>query len=291
MTRKTDILDTLDRLAAQERAFLATRFLAPVSGGGRVQVRIGGVRCELAVEPRAFAGWGVFRPLSHARARLEREATMAERRRYLEMFPAVALVLVHRLDDASWLGRPAQFGDARFQIDGPAVVRGVEDAELFDTARARFDGSHFWFDEVDPQADPSVAAYLRESLVLMLDPRRLARPRLTAEQRSAYADLHAERERQRLLEARATGEGRVREALEHAGARLTDFNERKGFYRVSFAVDGRRHTSVVRKADLTVQSAGVCLSGQDAHFDLASLVGVLREGQNARGGIRHGLQV
>lgn len=67
-------------------------------------------------------------------------------------------------------------------------------------------------------------------------------------------------------------------ALAHAGADLCDFTDVEDSYRVTFTVDGHRHVSVVSKADLTVQSAGICLSGEDEKFDLNSLVGVLREG-------------
>ena len=88
MSRK-QINDALIRLARAETAFLATEFLAPLVRGRGVGVCIAGVRCNLLVVPAEFQGWGVFRPLSHAAAVRVRDASAAERRKYLELFPQV----------------------------------------------------------------------------------------------------------------------------------------------------------------------------------------------------------
>ena len=113
------------------------------------------------------------------------------------------------------------------------------------------------------------------------EPARLDRPGLTAGQREAYAAVYAFRLRRDKDYARAAGERRLREALTHAGAELRDYAERGDVYTVTYTVDGGRHTSVVRKSDLSVQTAGICLSGEDQKFDLHSLVGVLRQGRGA----------
>src|SRR5688500_16688417 len=95
MPRKK-IHDAMDRLAAEERKFLDAEFLAPVLRGGGVTVRIAGVACQMRITPRDFEGFGVFKPASHSEAKLVREATMGERRKYLALFPRVLLVVSAR---------------------------------------------------------------------------------------------------------------------------------------------------------------------------------------------------
>jgi hypothetical protein len=271
--------DALNRLAAIEEQAFAREFLAPMLRSGVVQIRIAGVICRLKVEPADFSGWGVFRPTSATAAHLVRPARPAERKQYLELLPLVRLIVCRR-DDALWKAIPAHQSDARFQFDGLIPVALIEDVQLFDVVRGRFDGVHCWYDDADPRHDPATAAYLRAALARRETPEALDRRGLTAEERTAYglnywpivlAEQAAHRDRI---------EERLRHALAHAGADLKDYLERDDVYRVAYEVDGRRHVSVVQKNDLTVQVAGICLSGTDHHFDLHSLVGVIREAQD-----------
>jgi len=290
MERKKRFGKLIDRLAEKEEEFLRREFLAPVVRGGEVRVRIAGVVCRLRVHPARFTGFGVFRPTSISRAELVREAGLAERQRYLGLFPLVRLILGSR-EGERWIALPAHAGDRRFQMEGTVPVEIVEGAQLFDTVAARFDGTCFWFESVDGRSDPARAAYLRRSLNDQIEVGELKRPGLTAEERVAYAlGYHGT-----VQPEQADGEGdrpapgsgdpvaeRLRESLGHAGARFQGYLEHRDSYQVRYTVDGNTHVSAVSRGDLTVQSAGICLSGRDRQFDLASLVGVIREGR--RGG-------
>ena len=301
--RKTDVGNLLDRLASEEQRFLERPFLAPAMGGPAVRVRIAGMNCTLRVEPTDFAGWGIFQPLSHGEAILVRPATLAERRSYLDLFPVVRLIACWRVG-SSWFGSAAHSGDTRICLTGLAPINLIEDIQLFDSIRARYDGARFWFDEHDMRHDPAASSYLRSSLHDSLPPEELRRPGLTAEERAAYelnywqsvaaaendTDVtpdparrrRARRGRaiERSVESDLTGR-RLQSSLSHAGAELVDYLERSDGFRVTFTIGGHRYTSSVSKEDLTVQVAGICLSGEDQKFDLGSLVGVLREGESA----------
>jgi hypothetical protein len=283
MATSKRLSDALNRLAAAEEQFLTGEFLAPMFRGGQVHVRIAGVVCRLKVEPADFGGWGVFRPTSHSTALLVRPATLAERQRYLRLFPLLRLILCQRQRE-DWLAIPAHQADSRFRIQGAVPVRLVEEAQLFEVMETRFDGVQCWFERLDARRDPGTAAYLRQALQEMTEPDLLSRSGLTAEERTAYALNYWPRLQAEIEAQRDRTEERLREALAHAGAEFRGYLERDDSYRVEYEVDGQRHVSVVGKQDLAVQVAGICLSGDDRNFDLQSLVGVLREA-HGEGGI------
>jgi hypothetical protein len=276
--------DLLDNLEAAEQDFEGTEFLAPIIGTNKVQVRIAGIICQLTIEknlPQKYYGWGILRALSTKRAVYERQASLAEMDAYLRLFPGVRLILLqsrHRC----WLALPAHRGDGRFQIQGPVTLWLPEEGlQRFDTVLAGFDGRFFWFRGRDPSRDPALAAYLREQIIRQDEkglpplPDTLQKRGLSAEERGTYALAWA----MLVEEQRDRVELRLSEALTHAGAELRDYTERGDMYVVRYVVDGRTHISTVHQDDLSVMTAGICLAGQDRHFDLTSLVGVLREAE------------
>jgi hypothetical protein len=271
------IHDLLDKMASAERAFLETEFLAPVLPGGVVQVRISGLVCTLRVTGPAEPGWAILKPLSLDRAKIVDRPGLGQVRDYMALFPSVRLLLLARAGP-DWLALPAHRGDARFQFTGPVCVHLVTGVEPFQRIVARYDGARFWFEGVDRRRSPAIATYLCEALQAETPPAALHKPTLTAEEREVYRFLYEAIEAAR----RDQVEVRLAEALAHAGAEFSSYIEREDVYTVTYTVDGQPHRSTVRKDDLSVTVAGICLAGQDRRFDLQSLVGVIREGADGR---------
>ena len=272
--------DILNRLEAAEKDFVGREFLAPVVG--HVMVRIAGIFCRIrTIEglPRGFRGWALLQALSTSRARFIETASMTQVADYLSLLPAVRLILVQPLGNR-WLALPAQAGDGRFRIEGLVTLELAEEGlERFETVFSRFDGRLFWYERRDPGRDPAIADYLRQKLGssgargLPPEADKLHKRGLTREERKAYAIQRAA-----VVEAQQDRtELRLSEALDHAGARYRSYSGRGGVYVVHYEIDGRRHVSTVNRDDLSVVTAGICLSGTDRRFDLTSLVGVLRQ--------------
>ncbi len=265
----------MDRMASAERDFLKAEFLAPVLRGGQVRVRIEGLVLTLRVAGPYEAGWAILKPLSIDKAAVLRKPSLMQVRSYLGLFPSVRLLLLAR-GDTEWSAVQAHAGDRRFRIDGAVPVHLAVGVEPFEQIVARYDGATFLFQEVDRRRSPAIAAYLRESLRSGISPDELRKPTLTAEEKEAYRRVF-----EALEEAKHNRvEIKLGDALSRADAALQSYIEREDAFTVSFSADGRTHRATVRKDDLTVISAGLCLSGQDQRFDLQSLVGVIQEARS-----------
>lgn len=269
------IHDLLDKMESEENDFLKTQFLAPIISGRSIQVRIAGVVCKLKVKGDVEPGWAILQPTSTESARIIGKPKLKQIKKFLALFPAVNMVLLTKVDD-EWMAIRANKGDNRFTIDGPARIKMARDVEAFQQIIARYDGVNFWFQEVDRRRKPAIAAYLRDSLSNQVLPEDIRKPSLTAEEREAYSIIHNAYVKLK----RDKAEIDLTNALTSAGAELSSYIERQDSYTVSFNVDGRNYVSVVRKNDLTVEVAGICLEGRDRDFDLHSLVSVIREGQS-----------
>ncbi len=266
----------IDKMEAAENHFLNTEFIAPVLPQGQVRVRIAGVICTLQVKGNPKPGWAFLKPLSFDRAEICGKPGLRQIKAYLQLFPAVRLIVLTRGRhyQTAW---PAYSSDSRFDSKKAVRVFLAENVEPFCQIIARFDGARFWFQETDRQRNPSVAAHLRASLAKSVKPADLHKATLTKEEREAYTRVFDAMAAAR----RDVGETRLSHALQHSGAHLASYIEREDAYTVSFEIDGYHHRSTVRKDDLSVLSAGICLDGQDRRFDLQSLAGVIREGRSS----------
>ena len=282
-----DIRDLLNRLAAEEENLRSRRFLAPCVSGGQVRTSVERLLYTFAPRPRDFEGWGIFRPVSEHEAEVVEEAGLARVTEYLGLFPLMRLRLGYKLRGGTWVAYPANESDMRQRFPSqqaqPVPVHLVAEGQEFEQVIARNLGGSWWFEEIDRRASPLEAESLREALRSGVAPEEMKVKGLTPEMRACYSlvrrRVELERERKLQREQRRRGsrdEARLRGALSFGGGGLHSFHDRGDYWLVEWtARDGELHTSAIAKSDLTVISAGICLSGEDQKFDLQSLVGVV----------------
>ncbi len=276
----TDIRQLLNQIAAQETQLRETQFLAPCVRSGKVRARVAGMVYTFAPAPRNFEGWGIFQPLNEKKAEVVEEADFPQISEYLQQFPAVRLWLVRVLKGKTWLAYPANESDAKQRSGAakPVPVHLVAEGAQFEPIVARWDGRSFWFEEIDRRCSPMPSEELRAALQLLTPPESLRFKGMTPEMRIAYelAAQQAKEFAEQMQQKR--DEKRLRSALHLGGGTLQEFRDREDYWLVEWTTGaGERHTSAIAKNDLTVVSAGICLSGLDHHFDLQSLVGVVED--------------
>ncbi|HET8842465.1 MAG TPA: hypothetical protein VFN35_13425 [Ktedonobacteraceae bacterium] len=301
------------RLSQQSQQLLGREIIAPLLPRGRIRTRLDGLVYEFRPRER-FVGWGRFRPINEREAELLGEALPWERGSYLELFPALRVVLLwpdtSSGSTGSWMALPYNASDARqrfgFAMEPLPVFLcdPTGGADRFERVIVRVDGRTLWYEGPDSLSDPIHAEWLREvpaqetsesplsglasserqALVYwrirQLELTLASSTRLTDQVRSQgrreqLAWLHQQGQRLQL-------EDQLRHALAKADATLHNYSE-------VLAADGSVGQLIVEWSErgsthhyrssidprLTVVSSGICLSGRDRDFDLTSLVNVM----------------
>ena len=203
------------------------------------------------------------------------EANLAQISEYLQPFKPLRLRLAYQLQNQSWLAYPTNEGDMkqRFHVVKPVVVHLVTEGVPFEQIIARWNGSAWWFEDLDRRADPSVVEALQTALKSLVFPQDLRFSGMTPELRTLYQLVTQNRED---FSQQNQDETRLKTALNFAGGTLEQFQDQGEYWTVQWTTrTGEQHSSAISKQDLTVIGAGICLSGRDQEFDLQSLVAVV----------------
>lgn len=274
----TSTRDLIERLGMAEAALLRTTILAPLVRGGRARTRVAGLVYELRVR-HPSPGWYQLRARDARRAEVVADAEPWARDQYLNLWPLLRLVLIEPIADPAnqaWIAMPYNPADAlqRFGQSGPVVVQLVEQGMPFERIIGRVEGQAIWYDQPDRRANPQIAEDLRFCMLSGAADPQVAN--LSPGERAAYAMLIQRRMQANQQTAEAMLERRLQHALEIGGARLVGYTIEQDQLRVIWQHAGMHHIAFVSHA-LDVVSAGICLSGRDAQFDLSSLVGVVAD--------------
>jgi hypothetical protein len=272
----------MEKLAAEEQAFMESEFFCPVMRGVPIRIRIAGITVTMKMtRPRDFEGWAVLKPVSFREAHKVRDTDLAEKEEFLKLFPSVRFVLCHRTK-GKWLGISAH-NDDRFSFDGMVPVLLPEEVQMFDAVIARFDGANFWFEQMDFGANAETPVALREALSDVKPVADLNVDNLMPQEREAYGIALGYEIANRVDQKEVA----MKEHLRRGGAQFRSYVERGNTYTVEYVVnvDGIDHMqrSVVDRDTLNIIAPGICMTdertGEDTsgRFDLQSLVGVIRE--------------
>jgi hypothetical protein len=183
-----DIRNLLNQIAAQETQLRDTQFLAPCVRGGRVRTSVANIIYTFTPQPQDFEGWGIFQPVDGKIAEVVEEPSLPQLAEYLKLLKPLRLRLAHLLQGQTWLAYPVNESDIQQRLGAakPVPVHLVTEAAAFEPIIARFDGSAWWFDEIDRRAEPQPAELLREQLRQGTMPENVRFPGMTPEMLTVY---------------------------------------------------------------------------------------------------------
>ncbi len=291
--------DLLQKFATKERDFRNREFLAPYTPASKTAiVKMLGANYPFRVLGCKGHGIGIFRPVDRSCAKLVRDADFAEMRAYLDMLPKVNLILCYE-SDQGWIAYPMNLESSKkgLGLDSEIIVKNVTDCERFDVVTVRYDGAHFWFDEMFVGGDPIKSEQMRDCFLpnSMAQKMRMALgtlKSLTPEDRKSF-DLALISWN---LFQKVSTEDRIKKTFDGTGGHLGRYVLRGKNIEIRWkSSSGQEYTSLVKKDSLDVVSAGICLDphdgtgSQDSKFHLKDLPFIIEQGEKRKEIVKRGL--
>ena len=280
-----DAKRVLDKVVAEERSFRKRDFLAPYTDNIKTAlVKMGGMNYRFRIVGFSGSGIGIFEPVDHSCARYKSDADWETTRRYLDVLPHLHVILAFE-SDQGWIAYPMNMESTqkRFALEGEIIVKNVSDAERFDVITVRFDGMHFWYDDMFNGADMVKSNFLREAF----DPVNLSPTAIWNKVDQIKAVTPEDKKAFTLaLDAwnyfkRASTEEQIAEVLAAGGGILGTYVVRGANIEVKWhSKSGREYTSAVDKNfNILDGCAGICVDGEDHKFHLKDMPYIVAIGE------------
>lgn len=275
--------DLIEKFAAKEKAAISQQIFAPYTPASKyAYIKIDRLTYRFRIVGQNGSGFGVFAPIDATCAKYTGEADVAQVRGYFDVLPSLPIILSYQTEQG-WVGYPVNQQSARSSLGliSEVIVRNVTDCQRFDNIVARFDGIHFWYDDVFSGSDPVKSESMRECFSgghaeAMKTKIGLIKG-ITPEDKTAF-DLAII---SWIQFKKLSTETRLKEVLCAGGGKLGSYVLRGANIEVKWvAPSGSNYTTVVNKESLDVVSAGICLSGGDQKFHLKDMPFIVQVGED-----------
>jgi hypothetical protein len=281
---KVNINKLINNYTKKEKQLLEQEILAPAIGRGKIFTSLDTGAIYQFNVPIKFSGWGIFQPVSTIQVRLKRVAQEYERLAYLYRLPHLRCIAINSTNNNKWLVIPKNLSDARqrnFKTEPFEIYLVDKVVQQFETVLVNTDSSNYWFHGVDRRSSPIIAKGLLKYYNEIVDKQSWDNDitiTSSPEEKLAIKIALAKKKVDSIPKEQLL----MQQQLSYLGANLVSYSPldtNDNSYQVKYTDDYGEHAVTVGK-DYSIISAGICLSGEDDKFDLASIVKVLQNDDN-----------
>jgi hypothetical protein len=238
---------------------------------------------------RPRPGWWVMIPDSESICHIDEFAMGYQEVQYLSQLPQFNAIVLASLSEHTILGVPFNASDANqrgWHNGQPRLIHLPRyAAEPFDVIAVRDMGGVLLYDEINTRL--GISALIEDIRTSVFGDRKIPDTKgITPDFRNAaklildrLADLDEIKREQDILAQNVSIEDKMRAQLRFMGADLNRWYEQGQNYRVTWTFDGQEYNMLVNK-NMRVESAGICLDGEDTKFNLSAIVQVMQEARS-----------